>query len=307
MPASNDSNISKTIDLAWDVPKNNRTPTPAEDEFIFGGTEKKFVEQVAPNYIAPADDYEIWVSDALQGLYWQHSGRAVPWDTIVATIGSQIPLDRLIKILGSKTFFARMQSRGINWLENWTIDGYNSAVKRDRLTPQQVAAMAAVTDPTDRRALKTKLAAVGITYNKWRSWLSDPSFADVFKEVSENILKDNIGTVHTRLVQKAENGDTNAMKLFYEVSGRHDPNRQQMLDFTKVLALMLEVLQRHITNPTILLNITQDLDKIMNGKAIGNLKELPANYEEIVDAEVITTEVITVGEDESVPPGFFEP
>jgi len=93
------------------------------------------------------------------------------------------------------------------------------------------------------------------------------------------------------MVSKAEAGDVAAMKLYYEVSGRHDPNRQQMLDFTRALGLILESLQRHIPDPMVFAKISLDIDKIINGKQLSDVAELPANIDpEIIDAEEVTVE-----------------
>ena len=251
-----------------------------------------FTERKNSAIIPVEDEYELWVAEIMHGL-WLVSGSNLTLEKINDTFGPRIPLNRLYKILGSSSFHARMHARGINWLADWKPERHDLLRTIARLTPQQALAIQIMTDPTDRRSTKQKLDTIGISYNVWRTWQREPFFSDVLKDTAELLLKDNMATIHSRLVQKAEAGDTNAIKLFYEVSGRHDPNRQQMLDFGKVVALLLESLQRHIPDATTLLKVTTDLERIINGKGLTN--EGPA---------------ANVNEDEfeltEVEPGFFD-
>lgn len=259
-------------------------------EFTFDEKENKLV-------IKPEDPKETGVSDIIQGMYYARGRAGLTWDAIQTAVGDQVTTEELIKILKSESFYARMARRGIPWAEGWTPDINDREIWRDRLTPQQSLAMMVMTNPTDKRTAKAKLAGIGITYNTWRSWLANPYFGEMVKDAAEKMLQDNISTVHTSLVGKAAVGDVSAIKLFYELTGRHDPARQQMLDIQKVLELVLESLQRHITEPKILLAVTTDMDRILNGKELKQLDTMPANYEEeIVDAEEIP----------EVPEGFFD-
>lgn len=260
----------------------------------------EFNERERAEVVRPSSNYEAGVADIVQGLFFAYGRRGLTWDAIKEAIGDQVAMEELVKILKSPSFYARMARRGIPWIEDWTPEDNDREVLRNQLSPQQAMAMMAMTNPTDKRTARAKLSTVGVTYNTWRSWLANPYFADLVKDTAEKMLQDNIATVHSRLVGKAEAGDVQAIKLYYELSGRHDPQRQQMLDIQKVLELILESLQRHITEPRILLAVTQDMDRIMNGKELKQLDSIPANYEEedIVDAEVF--------EPPTIPVDFFD-
>lgn len=278
MPASNEKKFLGLVD----------TPLPELPPQIKGS----FTEQKNSKLIPSSDEYELWVAEIMHGL-WLVSGTNLTLEKINETFGPRIPLNRLYTILGSDTFHARMHARGINWLKDWKPERHDLLRTIARLTPQQALAIQIMTDPTDRRSTKAKLDTIGISYNVWRTWQREPFFSDVLKDTAELLLKDNMATIHSRLVQKAEAGDTNAIKLFYEVSGRHDPNRQQMLDFGKVVALILESLQRHVTDANTLLKVTTDLERIMNGKNLTS-DEIVAN---VTEEEFELTEV---------EPGFFD-
>lgn len=282
MPASNSMNSNgKEVDF-------NPFDTPLPPQI-----KGSFTEQKNSKIIPVTDEMELWVAEIMHGLWLTGGATGLSLEKINNTFGSRIPLSRLYKILGSETFHARMHARGINWLTGWTPERHEIMRTMQRLTPQQALAVQIMTDPTDRRSTKAKLDTIGISYNVWRTWQREPFFAEILKDTAELLLQDNLATIHSRLVQKAEAGDTNAIKLFYEVSGRHDPNRQQMLDFGKVVALILESLTRHITDAQTLLKVTTDLDRIMSGKTPVN-DELVAN---VTEDELELTEV---------EPGFFD-
>src|SRR5882672_10947872 len=151
------------------------------------------------------------------------------------------------QIMLSEEWVTAVRERGIPWEE---FDG---------LTSEMHYAIALICDPTDRRSLERKLKDLGLSYNQYRAWLRVPAFNEAVTTLSEQMLVDSIGTVHTALVGAANKGDINAIKFFYEVTGRYDPNKKQVMDIMVVLAQIVEIIQRHVTNPEQLSAISTDL------------------------------------------------
>jgi hypothetical protein len=179
------------------------------------------------------------------------------------------------KIVSSPEGKAALLKRGIRWTTNLNLAGV--------LTPEQIFCISIITDPTNRKTFGEKLKQAGISHTTYKAWLKNPTFATKISEIGESLLNDNIATVHARLVQRADQGDINAIKLFYEVSGRHDPAQKQMLDIGRVMGLMLEVITRYVTNTETLKKISDDMDTILSGGVPLGLQEPPANY---IEAEV---------------------
>lgn len=217
----------------------------------------------------------------IEGKYML-AGKAPTLDEVLIQCQDKIPLGRIQKILDSQALRERLILRGIMWTG---VRG-ESARFQNTLTPQQIMAVQIVTDPTARGNLRDRLQAVGLTYGVYRNWLktSEP-FKEALSKVSEEMVKDNIATVHTSLVKKAETGDTGAMKLFYEVSGRHDPMRQQSLDMERVVGLLLEVITRYVTDIGTLTLINQDFGAILSGGTPAITS--PDDLEPPVDAEIV--------------------
>lgn len=253
--------------------------------------------------------YELWKGDLPEGytagdmemllgwihLYWLDSGKRPTLSQLVILSGWSE--SKLIRGLKSKATYYRLRKRGIDWPEKWSPEASRLA----ELTPQQVMAIQILTDPTRPEPFKKRLSIAGINYNIFRNWMRNPKFSEAYKAIGESMVTDNIATVHTALVQKAERGDTNAMKLFYEVSGRHDPMRQQTQDLSKLVGILLEIITRHITDVGVLHKINNDFTKALSGDNVSPVGELEAHRPaDIEDAEII--------EDEppAVKPGFFE-
>jgi len=184
------------------------------------------------------------------------------------------------KVVTSAEGKEALLKRGIRWTTNINLAGI--------LTPEQIFAISIITDPTNRRTFGDKLKQAGISHTQYKAWLKNPTFASKVSEIGESLLNDNISTVHARLVQRADQGDINAIKLFYEVSGRHDPSQKQMLDIVKIVGLILEVITRYVNDVEVLKKVSTDIDTILNGGVPRGLQDPPANYiSPIVDAEVI--------------------
>lgn len=224
-----------------------------------------------------APNMELAMAETVNGLWLSGNGKLPEYAELLRYWPKEWSEDEIVKVLGSRSFYLRMSRRGVMWPENWSPQLHNISQMYTRLTPQQVIAMQVVTDPTDKRSLGAKLKQVGINQTVWRAWLRNPVFAEAVRRTSEHLLQDTIAVAHTRLAQKVDAGDISAIKTLYEVSGRHDPNKQQMLDFAKVISLVLEVMQRHITDPAVLRAIGDDLDSVIAGEVVQPVEQMPTN------------------------------
>lgn len=211
---------------------------------------------------------------------------------LCASIPYDITESRVLKVLSSSTFKKRMDAKGIWWPDNW--NDTTSEVARS-LTPQQLAAVSVITDPTRREPLKDRLLAVGVTYAQYRNWLRNPVFKSALTKVGEELLTDSMASVHNSLTMRAMAGDTAAIKMFYEVSGRHDPNKQQLQDLGQIINLILEVITRRITDVGTVRNITNDIDLVLSGGKLEPL-EIQAHNPNIEDAVIVPDADIAVAD-----------
>jgi len=220
---------------------------------------------------------------------------------------------RLTKLLQSDAIYNGLAKRGIAWPKP-----YDPARVQviTLLSPQQQHAVLIVTDPTRSDNLRKRLELVGITYQTWRNWMKQPAFANAVRALSEDVIQDSMASVHTSMAAKAMAGDVSAARLVYELTGRHDPSKQQMIDLTRIVGLLLESLTRHVTDPIILKNLGNDLDIILSGDT-PQIEGPQADFSfvsQIVDAVVVPddsaqnpAQTNSDGTEESVVPERAEP
>lgn len=190
------------------------------------------------------------------------------------------------KVIATRTFKDTMGARGFQW-------------QQAKLSPEQEFAVGIITDPTRKGDMNSKLRAAGVSYSQYRAWMKQPHFKDFISQVGEDMLGEHIHDVHTSVMNRATNGDINAAKLVYELTGRYDPARQQMADLQNVIGLILEVITRYVRDIPTLDLIAEDVATIMAGKtpkALGTF-DISDGIPDIEDAEVI---------DDSAPVGFLD-
>lgn len=134
--------------------------------------------------------------------------------------------------------------------------------KRSVLNPDQLKCIVILTDPTVKGGLRERLKLAGVHYNTYRSWMQMHEFKDAFTKLAEQILDNSLADVNQGLVQAANRGDVAAIKFYYEVTGRYNPQDRQVMDVMAVLSGVVEIIQRRITDPTLLSLLATDLQNL---------------------------------------------
>jgi len=161
-----------------------------------------------------------------------------------------------------------------------SVSGRDSRV----LTEQQLTAANVMLDLRDNRSQKKKLSDLGINTQIWEAWLRDPSFNDYLRKRAENILGDNSHEAALALVGRVRSGDTNAIKFYYEITGRYVPQRGNSIDVAGLLMRVLEILQKHVLDDNVITAISNDLINLASGVglAVGPTRQTP-ELEAVVD------------------------
>lgn len=245
-------------------------------------------------------------------ILWMMGDSRMPTVKEICDRAGQVDPDDVLKILRHKRFRQAALARNIQWPDKWNENVHNGTVLRSHLRPEQAQVLALVMEPS-RESFNQKLRKCGITAATWMQWLKEPMFAEAVRVTSENVLGSAQAAVHASVINGATSGNVQAARLYYELTGRHDPAKQQMIDFGNVIGLLLEVLTRHITDPQVLGKINADLDRVMGGHNLKEIDIIPANYEvlsentETPSAPVVNPDTVeTLGADDDIPPGFFD-
>ena len=158
------------------------------------------------------------------------------------------------KVVLTDEFKSAMQQRGIPWRP----DDYTG------ISTEQAYAIQILTNPVhEKKTLQAKLKLAGISYPIYRNWLKQPTFARYLNNLTEGMLSEHTGDLHTVLMSKALAGDLNSIKYVHELSGRHDPNHQQIEDLTKIVDRLIEIISQEVKDPSTLTRIANKMQLVM--------------------------------------------
>lgn len=174
-----------------------------------------------------------------------------------ASLKARFPDFSLTQSLAHETFRVALHNRGIK------IPGDNRLPKE--LSPEQVAAIACVLNFEDKRSVGMKLKSLGLTTAMWYGWLQNPVFKDYLIDVSSRSFEASLPTVQKGLLTAAEKGSVDAVKFFYEITGRHSQDSATVNNLKLTIAKLIEAVQRNVKDPQILGSISRDFEYIMRG------------------------------------------
>lgn len=164
--------------------------------------------------------------------------------------------------LKHETFHLALVKRGIKVP---VVADRSVEVMPDGLTPEQVAAITTVVNFEDRRPRSVKLREMGISPTQWGGWLKQKDFKDFLHQMTTTHLQDVLHVANEGLLSAVDRGDTNAIKFYYEVTGRHTQESGSMQNLKVVVAKLIESVQRNVKDPDVLRAISTDFEIILSG------------------------------------------
>lgn len=157
------------------------------------------------------------------------------------TVGSE----ELLKRAGERpsiTAIQQYQSTG-SYREGMAERGVEVDETVSELTPEQISAIALLTNMTDRRTPRGKLASLGIPYSKYTAWMKQKPFNDAIRSIASKGLDEAIPLAEVALAQGAAEGDINKLKFLFEVTGRYNPSQQSAVDAQALVSVMVDAAQ----------------------------------------------------------------
>lgn len=190
--------------------------------------------------------------------FW-HSKKFFPGTEEILKL-TGIPQDRISIILESDRAKKRFEALGIDVNAVPLADRGELRRNQTGLTDKQLAVAETILNPLDKRSHNRKLESLGVkpvTYNGWRS---NKTFSDYMAQRAEDMFGDAMPLAKEALVRKLMAGDTAAMRLYFEMTGKY--NRQQVTttqDFKMLVIRMVEIIQKHIKDPALLQILSDDI------------------------------------------------
>jgi len=190
--------------------------------------------------------------------------RALPTADRLSDIGFSISTESYTKFLDRQDVRTALLGRGVPL----SILGGG---KHDVLTEEQLTAANVMLDLRDNRSQKKKLQDLGVSSQKWQAWLRDPAFQNYLRQRAEGILGDNQHEAANALVDRVRSGDVNAIKFYYEITGRHvsAPQGGNSPNFPALLMRVMEIIQKHVSDTEIVNAIAEDFLVLAQGVSVG--------------------------------------
>lgn len=220
-----------------------------------------------------ADYLEDWERDVVFYIERIHATTGqIPSDRDILeylNITKKHNVDSLESLKLNPLFRASMESRGINF--NIAAGDLNAALG---LTDRQQIAVAAVLNMADRRSDEKKLRDLGIATEEWSNWIQNSTFAEYLRQRSEVLLNNSMHAAHVGLLRGINAGNTKSISLYYEMTGRYNPQGDENVNLRMFVSRVLEAIQQHVRDPETLNAIALELGKISIEANTPALKEL---------------------------------
>lgn len=144
----------------------------------------------------------------------------------------------------------------------------------DEIDPDFVHAVHLVTDPFNKASLGAKMKNIG----KTTAWFNTQLKKPINKKYYDDLQHETYGYIPNlakqTLTKLVESGDLQALKYAEEKLGIYRPNQQAMLDFTKIISQLMEVLVTYL-KPEQLEEIASKFERIID---VNSARELgPGN------------------------------
>jgi hypothetical protein len=130
------------------------------------------------------------------------------------------------------------------------------------LTKAQLAIAAALNNTRDTRSDIKKIRDLGISPRMFSGWMHSKRFSDFLKDSAENLLENSTSDAHTALLRKVRSGDSAAIKLYFEMTGRYNPAQENTVNLQVFMTRVIEAIQKHVHNPEVLSNLAAELQLI---------------------------------------------
>lgn len=130
------------------------------------------------------------------------------------------------------------------------------------LTREQLAVIAALNNNRDTRSDVKKLSDLGIAPRVFSGWMHSNRFSQHMRDSAEQLLINSIADGHNALLRGVRKGDTNALKLFFEMTGRYNPGFENQVNIQQFMLLVVEAIQKHVHDPAQLQALAGELQML---------------------------------------------
>lgn len=141
------------------------------------------------------------------------------------------------------------------------------------LTAQQLNVLLALDDPSDRRSIGAKLAALGVPMARYKAWLKNPNFtAERDRQTKEN-WDAMLPELRNTVMSEALAGNTKMMELWLAKTGEYNPANEATQDAMQIVQVVVDAVVSRVKDVEVRRAILADVEAAIVGlsarKAIG--------------------------------------
>lgn len=197
--------------------------------------------------------------------FWEF-GALPTSENIASTLGiSETAVRNAFK---NETFRTALAKRGVDF-----------SVERSKglLSLTQLTLANSLLNLHDKRSAREKLQELNVSSQQYNAWLRDPAFRDYLAKRGEELFKSHDHEAYSALVGTATGGDTQALKLFFEMRGIYTPKQTVEFNVEQVMGKIIEIITRHVQDPATLAAIAEEFEQIDGGpRRVAVRQERPA-------------------------------
>lgn len=187
------------------------------------------------------------------------------WELGVIPTNEKVALDlktttQAVKKAWDKPYFRKaIAARGVD---------LDSTVTEGVLTPTQVVFANMLLNVHDKSSVREKLQAIStatgqsVTTQTYNTWLAQPAFSSYLRKRAEKTFAAHDFAAYNTLVSAIEGGDVNATMKFFEMRGIYSPRMEVSVNIEQVVVNLVEIVSRHVTDPSILEAIAVDIERL---------------------------------------------
>jgi hypothetical protein len=141
-----------------------------------------------------------------------------------------------------------------------------------QLSEVQAAAILAVANLSDRRALSSKLKSIGVTLTQWNAWKKQANFRSFLYSQLNDDLDSSLDRAFSGLLNAVDKGDSRAIQIYLELTGRQPTENER--NYRLAVSRIVESIQRHVKDPETIAKLAADFDSIEAGRDPSQLLSL---------------------------------
>lgn len=170
-----------------------------------------------------------------------------PSVTEIQALWSKVPVKTISALLVTDEFKQALEYRGIAVDENMG------------LSLEQSMALLALTNFSDSRSTAAKMRELGIPMARYQAWMKHPLFKEHYRIRTESQFAGADSLALNQLMSNMEKGDQRAIEKVLEITGRWNPQQQQIIEVRQILLLVVEAIVKNVHDPEMRTAILADI------------------------------------------------